>query len=173
MNRLSISLVGALFALALAACSPDQSDRRPGSPSSSHEQSGLVSTGPLPDNAYSASITVVKPPQTLHAGEQASLDVKVKNLSNVTWPSQGQGSKYKVDLANHWLDNKGEMVTMDDGRAGLPHDLKAGEEAEVLLTVKAPKSPGDYTLELDMVHEDVLWFSSKGSQTVKINVKVQ
>ena len=100
--------------------------------------------------------------------------MKVKNAGNGVWPAQGQGSKYKVDLANHWLDSKGVAeVVGDDGRAALPHDLKPGDEAELVLTVKAPKSPGDYVLELDMVHEDVTWFKNHGSQTTKVNIKVQ
>jgi hypothetical protein len=164
MKRCSASVLCVLFAF-LTACSPEQNEPR--------TPAGVISTGPLPDTAYKASISIVNAPQTMHAGEQASVDVKVKNVGNGTWPSQGQGPKYKVELGNHWLDAKGAETIGDDGRAGLPHDLKAGDEAELLMTVKAPKTPGDYTLEFDMVHEDVTWFKDRGSQTTKVNVKVQ
>ena len=167
MKRLSASLACALLALVLAACGPAQNDRGPGSPV------GVANATPLPDSAYKAEISPVNPPQTLHAGEQASLKVKVKNIGNGTWPAQGQGVKYKVDLGNHWLDKNGKEIVGDDGRAGLPRDLKPGEEAEVQLTVKVPKVPGDYILELDMVHEDITWFKWKGSQSIKLNVHVQ
>jgi len=133
-----------------------------------------IKVAPLSDTAYKAAITPVSPPATLHAGEQASLHVKVKNIGDGPWPAQGQGPKYKVDLGNHWFDKKGVTEVLgDDGRVGLPHDLKPGEEVELVLPVKAPKTPGDYTIVLDMVHEDLTWFALRGSQTAKINVTVQ
>jgi hypothetical protein len=60
-----------------------------------------------------------------------------------------------------------------DSRAVLPHDLKPGEEAELTLTVTAPQAPGDYFLELDMVHEGVTWFYEQGSRTLRWHVKVE
>jgi hypothetical protein len=168
MKRFITALVCALFAMVLAACGPNAADHGPGTAGTAP-----VAPNPLPDSSYRAEITLLNPPQTLRAGEPAPIKVKVKNIANATWPSQGQGPKYKVDVGNHWLDKDGKEVTGDDGRAGLPRDLKPGEEAEVLLTVKAPKTPGDYILEVDMVHEDITWFKWKGSQSTKANVKVQ
>jgi hypothetical protein len=170
MKRLGASLVCALSSVVLTACGPEQKPSAPGNPSPAVATS---STSPLPAAAYKAEIAPVNPPKTLRVGEQASIKVKVKNIGNGTWPAQGQGPKYKVDLGNHWLDKQGVEVVADDGRIGLPHDLKPGEEAELLLTVKAPKTPGDYVLELDMVHEDITWFKRHGSQTVKTSITVQ
>ena len=169
MKHSGIALTCVLFGILLAACSPSEN-----APTNPNSPAGPVSSSPLPDAAYKASLTPVNPPPTLHAGETAAINVKVKNVGNGTWPAQGQGPKYKVDLANHWLDSKGAAeVVGDDGRVALPHDLKAGEEVELVLPVKAPNTPGDYVLELDMVHEDVTWFKNKGSQTTKVNIKIQ
>jgi hypothetical protein len=169
LKHSSITLICVLIGILLTACSQIEN-----APTNTNSSTAPVSTGPLPDSAYKALITLVKSPTTLRAGEKAAINVKVKNVGNGAWPAQGQGAKYKVDLANHWLDSKGTAeVVGDDGRAGLPHDLKPGDEAELVLTVKAPKTPGDYLLELDMVHEDVTWFKNHGSQTTKVNVKVQ
>lgn len=165
MKHSSFALICVLIGILLTACSP--TEHAPTTPSSP------VNTGPLPDGAYRATITPVNPPTTLRTGEKAAIKVKVKNVGSGVWPAQGQGPKYKVDLANHWLDSKGAEVLKDDGRASLPHDLKPGDEAELVLTVSAPKTPGDYILEFDMVHEDVIWFKDKGSQTTKLNIKVQ
>lgn len=168
MRHSSISLLCILVALLVTACSSGLN-----APAGTGTATGAASSAPLPDGAYKAQITPVNPPQTLKAGEQASLTVKVKNIGNGTWPAQGQGPKYKVDLGNHWLDKKGAEVVGDDGRAPLPHDLKAGEEVELILKVKVPKTPGDYDLELDMVHEDVTWFKNHKSPTTKVSIKVQ
>jgi hypothetical protein len=40
------------------------------------------------------------------------------------------------------------------------------------LTVTAPSEPGDYTLEIDMVHEGVTWFKQRGARPLSINVTV-
>jgi len=154
--------------LLLTACSSGlNTPSGPGGPAST------ASSTPLPEGSYKAEITPVSPPQTLKAGESALLTVKVKNIGSGPWPAQGVGPKYKVDLGNHWFDNKGAEVAGDDGRIGLPRDIKPGEEAELTLKVKAPKSPGPYVLILDMVHEDITWFALKGSAPVKLNVTVQ
>ena len=168
MNRLGISIICLLSAMAFAACTPSED----------HPQTAgtapAVAASPLPDSAYKAAITLVNPaPQTMKAGETGSLKVKVKNMGNVAWPALTPGAKYRVTLGNHWLDKNGKQLVLDDGRADLPHDIKPAEEADLSITVTAPKTPGDYVLELDLVHEGLTWFTAHGSQTVKTNIKVQ
>ena len=168
MNRLGISIICLLSAMAFAACTPTE-DRPPAAGTAP-----AVTPTPLPDSAYKAAITMANPaPQTLRAGEPADLKVKVKNMGTAAWPALTPGAKYRVALGNHWLDKSGKTVVLDDGRADLPHDLKPGEEAEISIKVKAPQTPGDYVLELDLVHEGLTWFTAHGSQTVKSNIKVQ
>lgn len=169
MKRFGISIICLLTAIAFAACTPSE-DRTP----SNGTAPPVVSASPLPASAYKAAITMVNPvPQTLHVGEAASLNVKVKNMGNIAWPALTPDGKYRVTLGNHWLDKNGKEVILDDGRADLPRDLKPGEEAELLLKVTAPKAAGAYILELDMVHEGITWFTAHGSQIVKTNVTVQ
>jgi hypothetical protein len=168
MKHSTLQILSLVFAVVLAGCGGYAGDSRPGTASSSPGNAN-----PLPDSAYKAAITLENPPRTLRAGEEASLKVKVKNIGNGTWPALVPGARYRVDLGNHWLDKNGATVTLDDGRADLPHDLKPGEELELVLKVKAPKEPRDYILELDMVHEALTWFSAHGSQTSKTNITVQ
>lgn len=59
-----------------------------------------------------------------------------------------------------------------DGRYGLARDLKPGEETEVALAITAPKEPGDYILDVDLVQEQVAWFHEKGSPTARAKVTV-
>jgi hypothetical protein len=39
--------------------------------------------------------------------------------------------------------------------------------------VNAPKNPGDYLLELDMLQEGVSWFGLQGSETLQIPIRVE
>ena len=65
------------------------------------------------------------------------------------------------------------MVVQDDARASLLFDLTPGQEVELPLTVTAPREPGRYTLEIDMVQELVAWFGSAGSKTLRLEVVVE
>ena len=75
-----------------------------------------------------------------------------------------------VDMGNHWIR---AGTTVEDSRAGLPADLPPGGEAEVTMAVKAPDTPGEYILEIDMVHEGVSWFRERGARSLQLRVRVQ
>jgi hypothetical protein len=129
---------------------------------------------PLPDSAFKATITATNPPATIAAGQQATIQVKLKNNSNVNWPAVGDGDgKYQLKLGNHWLDQNSKVVVIDDGRTPLPADLPPGAEVELPLIVTAPAKPGDYILELDLVQENVAWSQDKGNQTFKVKLQVK
>jgi riboflavin transporter FmnP len=124
---------------------------------------------------YRAKISVAQPPAVMKAEAKEVLQVRVKNAGNVVWQARApQGWMNIVTLGDRWLtaDENGVVNDMDS-RAVLPHDLKAGEEIEITLTVTAPRVPGDYVLELDMVHEGVTWFYEQGSRTLRWHVKVE
>ncbi|MEP6911797.1 MAG: NBR1-Ig-like domain-containing protein [bacterium] len=167
MKRFGISILFLLTAVAITGCSSSE-DQPPVSGTST------ASASPFPESGYKAAITMVSPPpQTLKAGGTASVKAKVKNMGTVAWPAPVSGAKYRVALGDHWLDKSGKTVVIDDGRTDLPHDIKPGEDVELTLPINAPKAPGDYILQLDMVHEGLSWFAAHGSQTVKINIIVQ
>jgi SAM-dependent methyltransferase len=122
--------------------------------------------GALPDEAYQAKITVRRWGMVMRSGSSASLNVTVRNLSNVTWPSQMDNPDHPpVMLGNHWLDRRGKVTLNDDGRAVLPHDVRPTEQVNVRLQITAPAEPGIYRVELDLVQEMITWFAPKGSRT--------
>ncbi len=131
----------------------------------------------LPDNAFKAQITLPDPPAKLRAGQQERVQVRVKNASGVFWWARGgeqndrSDNKFYLAAGDRWLKPDGTLVT-DDGRYGIGKDLKPGEETEVPLLVTAPKEPGEYVLEVDLVQEQVSWFKDKGSQTARAKVTV-
>lgn len=133
----------------------------------------------LPNDAFKAQITVADPPAKMRAGEKVNLQVKVKNASGEQWYARGgelntfPDNRFYLAAGDRWLKADGTtLVTNMDGRHGLQHDLKPGEEEDIPLQVTAPKEPGDYVLEVDLIQEQVAWFSEKGSPTAKIKVTV-
>lgn len=129
---------------------------------------------PVPDGAFRAEIVLIDAPSSMHVGGRATLRVSVKNSGDSVWPGRAwRSDAFQVGIGNHWLDAEGREVTHDDGRAPLASDLRAGESREMELTINAPKEPGEYTLEVDVLQEGVSWFALKGSKTARARVRVE
>lgn len=134
--------------------------------------------GPLPHGGIKAQITLPEAPDKLRAGQKETVQVHIKNASDVfCWSRGGEVNDrndnwFYIAAGNRWLKPDGSLVTDMDGRYGISKDLKPGEETEIPLTVTAPKEPGDYLLEVDLVQEQVSWFSDKGSPTARAKVTV-
>ena len=129
---------------------------------------------PLPNEAFRARIAGLSTPDVLHTEQQATFRFLVTNISSTVWRGRDRGGdRYQVMLGNHWLDPTGKTVINDDGRAALFRDLKPGDRTELKLIVNAPKIPGDYILELDMLQEGVSWFGLRGSPTLQLPVRVE
>ena len=130
-------------------------------------------TESLPDEAFAADIEIGPRVLRLAPGATEMVPVRVANKSPHTWPAAGKDGWYLVTVANHWLDDEGEVIAVDDGRATLRKDVGPGESALVQLEVRAPDEPGSYGLEVDLVQEGVGWFGDRGSDTTTIYAKVR
>jgi len=143
----------------------------------------------MPGRAYRAEIRVIEAPAALSPGQGASIRVRVRNTSDVTWtpdevachqidthwPAHDGTSKVsklsEIDVGNHWIGADG-VALRDDGRTPLGESLAPGGQTEVSFAVKAPDRPGIYTCEVDLVQERVAWFCDQGSPTARFKVKV-
>ncbi|HEV7889156.1 MAG TPA: hypothetical protein VGP08_00885, partial [Pyrinomonadaceae bacterium] len=114
------------------------------------------------------------PPATLRAGERATLSLRVSNDGGSVWPARGDTrGMFQVNAGDRWLDSGASGVVNDlDGRRSLESDLAPGASAQLKLDVTAPKEPGEYTLEVDMIHEGVTFFREKGSTPLRTRVRV-
>jgi hypothetical protein len=138
------------------------------------EKPQTIANKPLSDDAFKAEISVENPPITLKVNSAASMKVKIKNISNSSWPAKGQpDGKYPVHLAYHWIDKNGKMVVFDGLRTELPRDLGPNEDVPVNAALQAPGQAGEYVLEFDMVQEAVAWFAGKGSKTSRVSIKIE
>jgi hypothetical protein len=147
---------------------------RPGGPDAREKLDEFWSKSALAESDYRAEISALDAPKTLRAGERAALRFRVRNGGGSVWPARGNAKgMFQVNIGDRWLDAGGRKVVNDlDARAGLPADLPPGGEVELVLTVGAPKEPGDYVLEIDMIHEGITFFREKGSRVLTLPVRV-
>jgi hypothetical protein len=107
----------------------------------------------------------------MQAGQEFTLPVHVVNASREVWSQRLVGP---LALGNHWFDASGElMVVQDDGRAPLLQVMNPDDSVTLRLTLHAPLEPGDYIVELDLVHEGLTWFAHRGSGVVRFRVGVR
>jgi len=127
----------------------------------------------LLSNAFRAELSVPTPTLQVEAGSCLDVRVKIKNASSTIWPAARLAtSRFALRLGNHWLNEHGHTLVLDDGRTTLINDLPPGGEVELRLSARVPTRSGAYVLELDLVQESVAWFKDKGSPTLKISVQV-
>src|SRR6185436_20251556 len=100
----------------------------------------------MPDSAYRAAVDfAVPPPTAIAAGSSFNVTLRVRNASAEEWSQPHVGP---LAVGNHWLDSSGElMVTQDDGRAPLLQVVPPGLEWPVLISLRAPATPGRYVVE--------------------------
>lgn len=97
--------------------------------------------------------------------------LKIKNTGAIVWERGGDNPFY---LSYHWLDfDTKKTVVFDGERTLLPVDkVKPGEQVELDMKVLSPPKPGNYILQIDMVHEGKTWFSYQGVPTLEKYVAV-
>jgi O-antigen ligase len=89
------------------------------------------------------------------------VDVDVTNTGRVAWDSHGVSPIY---FSYHWLDAAGERVVAYEGsRTAFAGPIAPGATATLHALVRAPRQPGAYRLEWDLVQEHRLWFSTEAS----------
>jgi hypothetical protein len=92
-------------------------------------------------------------------GAASTVAVTVQNTGTRVWSAAGPTP---VRLGSHLRDQAGRLLLWDGPRAALPNDVGPGGSAAIVLPLPQPAVTGTDVLELDLVQEGVLWFSSEG-----------
>jgi hypothetical protein len=148
---------------------------RPQEPEARRKFESTWMNAAFPDSDYREEITALDAPTVMRASEKKVIRFKVKNLGQSDWPSRGNSvGWFQVNLGNRWFDAAGKVeIKGIDSRAAMPADLSPGAEVELPITVRAPSVPGEYLIELDMVHEAVTWFYERGSHPLRLRIRVE
>ena len=109
-------------------------------------------------------------PKDVLAGEKFTLQITLENVGNLTWPSDGYSP---VRIGYRWLDRSGQHLPGLDLHTSIPWSIKPGEHATVQVDIVAPKIPGTYTLQLDLVQENFSWLSAKGAKVREFSIMVK
>lgn len=133
---------------------------------------GNVLNAPADGDLAAAPLLARLEPQrkrlVLRRGETKTLAIRVINESRVPL---GFGPA-DVGLSYHLLSHDGRLLQWDHERARFTPALQSGEARELQLAIAAPREPGTYQAELDVVWEGVTWLKEKGSPTSLVQLTV-
>ncbi len=124
---------------------------------------------------YDGRLRVLDAPRDVAPGSVFRVAIAVENRGNAVWTSVSQ---FPVHASYH-LSRRGAggdvPQSFDNVRTPLPSEIPPGQDATLSVNVTAPSEPGEYIAEIDLVHEFVTWFASKGlgSQPVPFRVSLR
>ena len=111
---------------------------------------------------YEGRLTVVDAPAEVEAGSTFPVTISVENRSNAVWTSVSQFPVYASFHLSRRNGDSDVLQSFDNVRTPLPSEIGPGQCATIAVTVTAAWEPGKYLAEIDLVHEFVSWFASKG-----------
>lgn len=109
------------------------------------------------DGAYRARIEPLQDTSRLTAAEPTWLFVRVTNEGDERWPASLDANP-PFRLGHRWLHPDGSIAVPDGPRSPFPRIVNPGETILAPINLDTPPTPGDYLLEVDVVHEGVRWF---------------
>lgn len=129
----------------------------------------------LDQNQARAGISVTAYPNAVVANTDFVISAALTNAGQVTLPALGKdnGDQYRVGVSYHWRQMDEKVAVWDGVFNPLKADLKKGVTQNIDLAIKAPPTPGQYVLELDVLQNGAFWFAGAGSQTARITFTVK
>jgi hypothetical protein len=121
---------------------------------------------PVPKGPLAARLRALELPP-LRAGALHTASIEVENAGTVAWrPDLG------IQVAYHWLDDRGNPIFWDGLRTPLPEPVAPGASLRLDLDVQGIWPPGRYRIAFDLVAEDRAWFAELGGSTLDADVEV-
>jgi hypothetical protein len=118
---------------------------------------------------YIAGLRLDRHRLTGSAGSRVACLLTVENLSPSEWRAEGS-HRYKIGV--RLRSHTGRILRELDGMPMPPAVTPPGGKATVLLDVPLPNAPGLYELFVDVVEEEVCWFSDRGSPPLVCEIEV-
>ncbi len=104
-------------------------------------------------------------PQKLLAGQTITVPITIKNTGTLAWRWGGE-QPFRVGYRYYRNRRLLSLGIEKDIRTDVPKDVEPDASVTVHVRLALPDQPGNYTLELDLVHEGVSWFKERGASVL-------
>lgn len=127
----------------------------------------------LPASAFRARASAPVEVYGTETGERVRIPVSIVNESSETWPvGRGPASEGGIALTWHFRRDTEEMLVLEGKRYFLPSDLAPGEKVTIDVMFDAPRDPGRFYIDFDLVQEGHEWFSGTGGCLLRVALLV-
>ena len=128
-----------------------------------------LSNGYYSKSFYNVEITADTSEITLEkTGGDALINVSLANNSR-KFISSGDN----VFIGYHIIDLSGNVVLFDSARFPFPDIMPFNKQEMIPVTIENIRRAGEYTVQIDMVEENVAWFSGRGNQMYEIKLTIK
>jgi hypothetical protein len=103
--------------------------------------------------------------------ERLLVRVEATNTGRAVWLAAPRGNGGPVRLGWRW--SRDQVDLPEEGRMVLASDVSPGQVARFAPRIACPRVPGDYTLTIDLLSENVTWFADQGGPPIRMAVKVR
>lgn len=132
-----------------------------------------ISLGVTDQKLYNASFSIdFMSAASNYCNNPNTIKVTLTNTGTETWIARDPNNQF--NFSYHWVKiGDAKTIVFNGERTQLPYDVPPGGSVTLDAFVKTAPAPGDYVLVLDLVKENVTWFSWAGSPTKNVffNVK--
>ena len=111
-------------------------------------------------------------PDRVFVGQTVAVHVTVRNIGSLTW---NWGGTHPFRMGYHYYRNRRQlpMTHEQEIHTDIPQDVPPGETVDIDVRVRMPEQAGNYTLELDLLHEGVTRFKAQGGKVLTRWVTVE
>ncbi|MFK7805619.1 MAG: class I SAM-dependent methyltransferase, partial [Anaerolineae bacterium] len=115
----------------------------------------------------SHEMTAEKSAYSAKVDEVISIPLTIKNTGHSIWLNENYVDIGIVKIGSHLLAESGEFLKMDFTRDVISRTVRPGETLQQSVQVSFPEK-GVYSLSLDLLSEQVVWFGLTGSKTAVV-----
>jgi SAM-dependent methyltransferase len=100
-------------------------------------------------------------------------DISAKNVGDTLWLVSNAPLRGRVRLGVKMLNGAGEVIEEIHGWPRLQRAMAPDEKTELRVSLNAPTKPGEYSLKVDLVDQDICWFEENGSTPLLLSFEVK
>lgn len=119
---------------------------------------------------YAANILLTNYTSTIVSNQAVVVQCQITNIGALPWHNEGL---QMVNVAYRWSDRQNQYVIADGRRTQLKRSVAPGESIDCDLVIESPPGSGTYTLHIDLVAEQIAWFSDYGQPTLDLPVTIE
>jgi 2-polyprenyl-3-methyl-5-hydroxy-6-metoxy-1,4-benzoquinol methylase/glycosyltransferase involved in cell wall biosynthesis len=111
-------------------------------------------------------------PYEVGPGVLVKASLQVENAGDTLWLTGAAERAGSTMLGARLSNESGAVVWERHGTPPLPRPIAPGERVTLQFELTAPRTPGLYTLKLDLVAQHVCWFEERGSTPLVVKFRV-